>query len=732
MAQANEIHPQGSPDVLTATPPPDLFSEVWEYCYFLWEELKPFPGREHAVIRLTTSVVITVILSQVLRIPYPFISAYLVFYGANEDGVASIRLGFVSMAVTTATLVAAMGVTICFMDAPWFRLPATFLLMGSAIWLTRALTQPILGRLMGIILALYLSIADVIYDPEILTENILWLWSVVGVSGVVAVVTSLVLEPRPDLLLRAQLESSLEAVECLLEAAGADRLDRVRRAKAARRQLYASPMRMRQLLARWQQRKWPVQPYPVNWELAIFIVERLLSSSAALAASSTTDESIRRTMTQLGQSVRQLKEAVHDRNPGAIRVLRIPETRDLTDSLEKAGIVEVVAALSDAWLVLEPDVESREEASANNATPAKPGFFVTDALTNSDYSNFALRTVLAIAACDIFMNAVAWPGIFTSLITCVVTALATVGAQRQKFLLRITGAFGGGLMGLVAVIWLVPHLDSIVGLSLIIAVGTACSAWVSAGSVRSSYAGFQMALAFYLVLLPGFVTSVDLTGIRDRFVGILVGITAMWICVDQFWQTSSRRQLLDTLIGALRLMAKGSTLISPAMHPAEARKKAISFRRELYGILSAGRLFCDETKIEQTLALDRKPFRGSQLEALANEVTFAAFLMLALNEKKLRGIGSGRLASIQSSLRSADDFISKNLERLANRFHRLGVAALDGEVIEHPEADLPQENPHLSPLGQDSIGFELRSIYQALQESVARIYGLTWIVRALP
>jgi len=46
-----------------------------------------------------------------------------------------------------------------------------------------------------------------------------------------------------------------------------------------------------------------------------------------------------------------------------------------------------------------------------------------------------------------------------------------------------------------------------------------------------------MALAFYIVLLPGFETSIDLTTIRDRFIGILVGTTAMWLVFDHLWSS---------------------------------------------------------------------------------------------------------------------------------------------------------------------------------------------------
>src|SRR5271155_640397 len=101
---------------------PDLFSEIREFWNFIWEELKPFPGRGHAVVRLVTSVVAAVIISETLRVPEPAFSAYLIFFVANEDGVSSIKVGLLAMAGLTLALIAAMGVSICFMDAPWFRL----------------------------------------------------------------------------------------------------------------------------------------------------------------------------------------------------------------------------------------------------------------------------------------------------------------------------------------------------------------------------------------------------------------------------------------------------------------------------------------------------------------------------------------------------------------------------------------------------------------------------------
>jgi len=732
MAHPNELFAgRFQPSLSSDTP--DLFSELREYWDFIREELKPFPGRSQAVVRLVTAVVATLIISETLRIPNPAFSAYLVFFVANEDGVSSIKLGLVAMAGLTVALIAATGVSICFMDAPWFRLPVTFLLIAGTIWLSRTLVLAVLGRLMAVILVLYLSLADVIFDAEALTEATLWLWSIVGVTVGVSALTSLLLEPRPDLLLREQIVTSLGSVQQMLETLVSGRRDQWGEVKALRRQVYGIPQRMQQLLGRWRQRVWPAYQRDVDWELGIFIVERLLSITAGLASldSSVIDEKTHRALARLGQAVGELKQAVQDRNRDAIRSLALPAMEDLPDSAKKAGIIELVAALSETRLILTPYAGPTEATAGEK--PAKRGILVPDALTNPDYFHFTIKTMLAIVACEIFMNAINWPGIRTSMITCVVTAMATVGAQRQKQVLRLTGVCVGGVMGLASILFIIPQLDTIAGLALLVVAGTAGCAWVAAGSVRSSYAGFQMALAFFIMLLPGFDTSIDLTAIRDRFVGILVGITAMWIFFDHLWHTSSRRQLVDQLVALLRLMAKGPNLLSPTLSPVEARQRTTTFRRELYGELGAGRLFLDETKIELAFSINPRNVRGNQLEVLATEVSFAGFLLLALNEKKRRALGAGNLGLLQARLQPVDEALAQNFTNLATAFHQFQekvLRAKDGGATEiiFPRLTLNS----VSLLESDPIEPEMRSIYETLQDSVRRISGMNWIVRELP
>ena len=53
---------------------------------------------------------------------------------------------------------------------------------------------------------------------------------------------------------------------------------------------------------------------------------------------------------------------------------------------------------------------------------------VPDAFQNPEYlRRFAFAGCLAASSCYVIYNALDWPGIFPSVLTCVVTALTTIG-----------------------------------------------------------------------------------------------------------------------------------------------------------------------------------------------------------------------------------------------------------------------------------------------------------------
>jgi len=166
---------------------------------------------------------------------------------------------------------------------------------------------------------------------------------------------------------------------------------------------------------------------------------------------------------------------------------------------------------------------------------AKKPVFVRDALTNPAHARFALKVSLAAMACYIIYTGLDWSGIHTAFITCCFIALETTGATLRKGWLRLIGCATGGLLGFLSILYVVPHMDSIVSLVLLTAAVSALAGWVAAGSEHIAYAGLQIAFAFYMCLFQGFGPGTDLDTIRDRLVGIVLGITITSVVFHYIW-----------------------------------------------------------------------------------------------------------------------------------------------------------------------------------------------------
>ncbi len=89
--------------------------------------------------------------------------------------------------------------------------------------------------------------------------------------------------------------------------------------------------------------------------------------------------------------------------------------------------------------------------------------------------------------------------------------------------------------------YLVPHMESIVSLVFLIAAVSALAGWVAAGSERIAYGGLQIALAFFMCVLQGFAPDTDFDKIRDRLVGIVLGIVVTTLVFRYVWPEGENR-----------------------------------------------------------------------------------------------------------------------------------------------------------------------------------------------
>jgi uncharacterized membrane protein YccC len=84
----------------------------------------------------------------------------------------------------------------------------------------------------------------------------------------------------------------------------------------------------------------------------------------------------------------------------------------------------------------------------------------------------------------------------------------------------------------------------------------AFGAWIAAGSPLTDYVGFQLVFCFALALLGEFGPGTDLTELRDRSVGIVLGVIISLVVYSQIWPEREAGQLPSTVAGLLRALAR--------------------------------------------------------------------------------------------------------------------------------------------------------------------------------
>jgi uncharacterized membrane protein YccC len=183
--------------------------------------------------------------------------------------------------------------------------------------------------------------------------------------------------------------------------------------------------------------------------------------------------------------------------------------------------------------------------NASAPKPASPPgkkkhLFAADAFTNPAHVRFALKVTLASMICYLFYTGVDWSGIHTAFITCCFISLESTAATLRKGWLRLTGCLIGGALGFLSILHLVPRMETIASLALLVAIVSAGAGWVAAGSPRIAYAGLQIAFAFYLSIFQGFAPGTELDTIRDRIVGIILGIVVTSVIFRHLWPEEER------------------------------------------------------------------------------------------------------------------------------------------------------------------------------------------------
>src|SRR6266699_66734 len=188
--------------------------------------------------------------------------------------------------------------------------------------------------------------------------------------------------------------------------------------------------------------------------------------------------------------------------------------------------------------------------------PKLKSLLVADAFTNPAHVHFALKVTFAAMFCYIVYEAIDWTGIHTAFITCTFIALESTGATFHKGVLRIVGCLIGGALALFTIVFLMPHMDTIASLVVVVACASAIAGWVATGTELISYAGLQIAFAFFYSVFQGYAPDTDLDNVRNRVVGILFGLIVTAVVFYYIWPEHAVDRLRDALRQALRQLSQ--------------------------------------------------------------------------------------------------------------------------------------------------------------------------------
>lgn len=514
---------------------------------FLKKELAPYPGREALVARMVISATLAMILIITFRIPGGVIGALSAFLFSRENLVSTARSAiFMIAAFLIGALFIPVGARLLASN------PEThFLWIAVSLFLVFFLLRCLTNYGVAIGLALVVSnVVGIWYlpgPPEANVELTLWLVAATLVGAIVTLGVEVVfhaLLDRDDLL--EGLDTRLALMEDLMACYGEGRpVSQAVQAGLAQFAIVGSGA-----LRRHAARASYTQLYRARMTTLVSLVARSIDFTAALSDAYPSLPGLQDRAARLSRSLADIRLCLRTHGqPCEVTVESRPSPgTPLLSEIE--SMVSLMPSIFSDDNATDPGLESLDDPSATTR------LFVPDAFSNPDHLRYVLGGTCAAMLCYIFYVSLDWPGLSTSVTTCVLTALTTIGSSRQKQILRVAGfVLGGIIAGMGAQIFILPYIDSIGGFTVLFATMTAIAAWISTSSSRLSYAGVQFAFAFYLVHLSDFSIQTNLAVARDRVLGVLLGITMMWLVFERLFPRSAAQEMVRIFVSNLRLLA---------------------------------------------------------------------------------------------------------------------------------------------------------------------------------
>jgi multidrug resistance protein MdtO len=686
---------------------------------FLAAELRDFPGRRVAAVRLFAVTLIIVLVSQTLHVPPLGALAILVSlsYDAYANAGQSLAFGLRQLFYLFITvLVSVLAVMLAGNDG-WLMLSLSFVIMALALFHARLIAWPT-----GI--ALWYAI-PVLYSPGTPDENIyhaLWNIPIIGGLGLGTwTLVHLSIRPQdPRQLLVAGMAEQLGAAEAIfsrrLADSGAGGQYKVVHKAAGAGQFG----KLQALLGHAELLHPSMRPHHGTYLALLQEIDGLRQLAAWLDQSLAAD--------YRAQPMNPEKLRVYQALQQACALLRqgVQENRDVTESIENLLNNEILhdysrlshpSILTAFWRALQAiaglnsqlhhppvsgDKPAEQDSSADDMANWRPAWLGYEFwASHADSLQFGIKFSLGAILCMLIVQGLDWPDINTAIPTCLVAAQTSLGADYRLSLLRISGAAIGGLCAYLYVLVLQPQFDTIIGFTLATAPFWALSAWITAGSDRIAYLGRQLGFSFALFVLHDFGAVTDLYLPRDRVIGILLGLIVMGVLDYALWPRRSSVLARHHCIAALRTLAKLTVRLPD---PGHLLSYTLPLRLAAEKDLAAANDLLAHAVLEpDALMPDKARERAALREIIRDADALSTLLQVRKRYRLLSGQQFGQFpALLQHHSRAFDAALALALEQSAEILQggrRDGAkqvaefqAQLKQSYIEHHQiADLPSD-----------------------------------------
>jgi multidrug resistance protein MdtO len=515
--------------------------------FFGWlaYELAPREGRGWAVARMATASAITVAIAMVFKIPEPTYMTYIVFLISKDENSATFLTAAAGLTAATVAIVVTLALSLIDLSEPALRLPAMAAMTFLAMYSVRVFALGPITFLTGFVIVLLQSVVDQVPNPEQLTRLTLWVWVVLFVPIATTLVLNVLFGTTVELLCEREFKRIVsQLAHDMREGRPTAQLDRFRE-------------RVVELL---DKKAHGEAKQPTRGAVSAAALRHLLDL-LILVETMVPDRPVERGWDGALDEIFALVGA--RRADGHV----VPARGASPDNPASPADLAIEATITAIRRAVE-----QPELAASKPKAAARQVLANDALTNPSHWQFALKTTFAVMISYAIYSLLDWPGMRTAIVTCFFVALGSVGETVHKLTLRISGALIGGALAALCIVFVLPHCTDIGQLCLIIAVVSAGAAWVATSSEQLAYAGLQIAFAFFLGLLQDYGPATDLTVLRDRVAGILLGNVVITIVFSVFWPQSAATRVRSAAGQALRALA--ALVQSPSDAPGNREKAA--------------------------------------------------------------------------------------------------------------------------------------------------------------